>query len=394
MVEAAGQRVGPCGEREVGGSAGVAAGDGGELGEGLQQPELLGARRPRREVAHRQDAADRAVPGHRHREGAADVAERRAGRGVRVGDVVLGALGLPRPCHAPGEPAARRQPVADELRPPAVGGLGRHPALGVAQVDDAAVRSYDPLGLGHDVRQQLAEVEVLVERLRRAGERRELRDAPGVLLCEADLRERSGGGRGERAGELLLGRGERLCRGVGEDEHVAGRVALSDRNEERRLRVQVPADQCLQRRIVRRAVGGGEVQLEQVPDRRRQVGWLGGPWRRAGGWRRIGGQAAQAAVVVLDGEQRRAVGVEELPCGADELRADGGGIRGRRNLPEHSGDGEDGLVGGCGPSLAHGLVGPDGTPKGPRMPDRSPCRQALHWPDPGEVAERLKALAC
>jgi hypothetical protein len=204
VVEAAGQGVGLRGAGEVGVRAGVAAGDAGQLREGLQHGEVLRADGMRALPADAEHAVQLAVPAERDRERRVHAPERRVGgqggdRLVVVGQHRAAALDDPA-----GEAGPLLERPADELRRQARDAADDEAGGRRAVVDGGVVGVQQAGGLLADAVEQRLEVERLVERLRRARERelaghaRLVRDGGAVAV------ERGGGRVDEHLAELVV----------------------------------------------------------------------------------------------------------------------------------------------------------------------------------------------
>ena len=145
VVEAAGEGICACRERETGVRARVAAGRGGQLAERLEQLELVGRHGLRALEAHGEDPAQPAVPVQRN-------------GGVAVREHRLVALD-----HLAHQPVSHLDRLADPLGGAAVGGLGSHPVGRTPDEDARGVRAEQPGGLLAHAQRHLAGVEALVQ---------------------------------------------------------------------------------------------------------------------------------------------------------------------------------------------------------------------------------------
>ena len=324
VVQAPGQPVGAGGQHQAGVGAGVAAGGGRQLAEGLQQLELVVGHHVLAAVGHRQHAAQLAVPVHRHGQRAPGLAEQR--EVARVGHALV-VVGQQRPVllgHLAGQPVAGGHAVADHLGREAEGGLHDHPLLRVAAVDGGVVGVQDAGRLVADPHQHPVQVQAVVQRLGRTRQRGLLGDLHGALARHAQLGQRGRGGGGERLGHLDLLVGEGAPLGVGQDQDVpAAGLDLHRQRQEAAGGVHRP-----QRRVQRqRGVTGGEghgVVLGRVA----QHGELVDPDRPAGdAGGRAGGQDAQA-LLALGAQQHHPADAEELARLVDQALAHGvGGLQ-------------------------------------------------------------------
>ena len=225
VVEAAGERVCARGQHQPGVGARVAAGGRGEVGEGLEQCQVVARDQTGLEVAHRHGAAQLPVPVHRHGQRAAHLRERRQRHLARQCLVVVGEHRLVALDALAHQTLARVDVRADHLGRQAGGGLEAQPLAGVAQEDVGVVGAEDAGRLLADPHEHAVELEALVERARRACQRGLAGGLGGVLGCQLELRKAGLGGIGEGARHLERLGVEVALVGVGQHEHVTHRLA-------------------------------------------------------------------------------------------------------------------------------------------------------------------------
>ena len=147
VVEAARQGIGSRRQHQPGVCAGVAARRRGQVGERLQQGQVLARDEMRLEVADCDRAADLAVPVHRHGERAAHLRERRQRYLSRQCLIVVGQHRLVTLDALADEALADVDLRADHIIRQAVGGLDAKTVHGVAEEDVGVVGPEDAGGL-------------------------------------------------------------------------------------------------------------------------------------------------------------------------------------------------------------------------------------------------------